>query len=53
MFGSCTSVVDTIMDDDFAAGWGEWCLVEVERAIDMGVGRDIGINSGRTEEIEC
>ena len=53
MFGPCTSVADTIMDDYFAADWGEWCLIEVERAMDLGVGRYLGINSGRTEEIEC
>ena len=53
MFRPYTSVVDTIMDDYFAAGWGEWGLIEVECATDLGVGRDLGINSRWTEKIEC
>ena len=53
MFGPCISVVDTIIDDYFAAGWGKWSLIEVEHTMDLGVGEDLGVNSGRTEKIEC
>ena len=43
------------MDDDFASGWGERSLIEVEHAMDLGVGRDLDIiiRDGLTEKIEC
>ena len=41
------------MDDYLAAVRGKWSLIEAEHAMDLGVGRDLGINSERMEKIEC
>ena len=37
--GECFSAFGTLMSVDFDAGWSEWCFVEVEGAMDLGMGR--------------
>ena len=49
IFGLCTAVVDAIMDDDFAARWRKRSSIVVEHSMDLGVGGDLEVNSGRTE----
>ena len=48
MFGPRTSVIDTITLQPAGASG----VVEVEHAMDLGVGGDLGVNSGWTEKIE-
>ena len=46
------SVLGPIMDYDAAPGWGEGCSVKVEVPMDLGIGRDVWLDPGRSEEIE-
>ena len=40
------------MDEDADAGRGEWCPVEVEGAVELGPGRELGVQAGTTEEVQ-
>ena len=40
------------MGNNFDAGWGEWCFVEVKVAVDLGVGRELGVHSRCAKEIK-
>ena len=40
------------MDEDFGAGGGKGCLVVVEGAVELGFGREFGVDARRAHEIE-
>ena len=51
--GESLSAFGTFMGVDFDAGWSEWRLVEIVRSVNLCMGGQLRINSGRTEQIEC
>ena len=46
------SSIDAITDNDFAARWSKMNSIVVEHSMDLDVGGDLGVNSGRMEKIE-
>ncbi len=51
--GESLSAFGTFMGVDLDAGWSEWRLVEIVRTVNLCMGGQLRINSGRTEQIEC
>ncbi len=47
------SAFGAFMGVDFDAGWSKWRLVEIVRAVNLGVGGQLWVYSRRTEQIEC
>ena len=52
MSGPGASVRWFLMDEDADAGWGDWCSVEIKGTVDLGVGRELGIESRASEKVE-
>ena len=40
------------MDQYADAGRGKWCSIKVEQSMELRVGRQLGIESGATEEVQ-
>ena len=41
-----------LVKQEFRSWWGERCLIEVESTVKMVVGREMGMKTGRTKEVE-
>ena len=50
--GESFAAVGTFMGVDFDAEWGKRCFVEIERAVDLGVGRELRIDAGWAEKVQ-
>jgi hypothetical protein len=52
MGSPCLATIGLFMDDNMDAGGSKGGRVEIELPMDLGPGREVGINAGASEEIE-
>ena len=50
--GESFAAVGTFMGVDFDAGWGKRCFVEIERAVDLGIGRELWVDAGWAKKVQ-
>eukprot|EP00532_Pseudo-nitzschia_australis_P001328 CAMPEP_0168202804 /NCGR_PEP_ID=MMETSP0139_2-20121125/24494_1 /TAXON_ID=44445 /ORGANISM="Pseudo-nitzschia australis, Strain 10249 10 AB" /LENGTH=48 /DNA_ID= /DNA_START= /DNA_END= /DNA_ORIENTATION= len=39
------SFLGAIVDNDFTTQWCQWCLVEIEGTMDLGIGGQFGVDA--------
>ena len=47
------SVVGFFMNEDTDAGWGDGSSVEVEKSVELSPGRQFGVDTGGSKQVDC